>query len=290
MEIVPDNDAPVPAINEQPAPPAPDPAPEPVAAAPAEPPAPDAPPEPPAAPTPKAPAMVPLRVLQERVGEVTRKKDSEIEDLARRNREYEAILQRIQNGNPPAPAADARPAPPAAAAPAPGDSTFEEAVNRTVTAREASRSISAMVTAGRNEFTAAEWNEKADVLGAVGAATPEFVMDVIAADPVNAHKIIFSLAQDPERAAALANMDIRQRTAELTRMSMAEQAKIPPAPTPPADPAAPRTQISRAPAPKPPIAPHAPAPDIDPTTSEGNDKMSDQQWEKWYKEKHYKKA
>lgn len=284
MQIVPDTEEPIAALPEAPAPaPAPEPAPEPAPIAAEEPPAPE--PEP--APAPKTPATVPLRILQERVGEVTRKKDQDIADRDRKIAEYEAILARVQADPAAAPAAPR--AAPAAAAPAPGEATFEEAVNRTVTQREAVKSINAMVAQGRNEFSAAEWNEKAEILGAVGAASPEFVMDVIAADPANAHKIIFQLAQDPERASALANMDIRQRTAELTRMSMAEQAKAPAAAAP-AAPAAPATQVSRAPAPKPPIAPHAPAADIDPTTAEGNEKMSDQQFEKWYKEKYMKRA
>lgn len=291
MQIVPDTEEPIVAIIEEPAPaPAPEPAPQPEPAAIVAEESPAPAPEP--APAPKAPAMVPLRVLQERVGEVTRKKDQDIEALQRRNAEYEAILARIQRGDPPAAAGDPpaqRPA--AAAAPASGDASFEEAVQRTVTAREAGRAITAMVAQGKSEFTAAEWNEKAEILGAVGAASPEFVMDVIAADPANAHKIIYSLAQDPERAASLANMDIRQRTAELTRMSMAEQAKAPAAQAAPAGGAEPpKTQISKAPAPKPPIAPHAPAADVDPRTPEGNEKMSDEQWGKWYKDTYMKRT
>jgi hypothetical protein len=102
-------------------------------------------------------------------------------------------------------------------------------------------------------------------------------MDVIAADPVNAHKIIFTLAKDPERAAELANMDMRQRTAELTRMSMAEQAKTPPAAkaAEPA-PAAPKTPVSKAPAPTVVARTNADVGEVDPATPDGNEKMTDE--------------
>ena len=282
MEIIPDENTPAEVI-EQPlaADPAPEPAP--VAVDPAPEPEPQPEPAPVAKQPPAEPPKVPVRIMQERLGEVTRKKDAEIEARDRRIAEYEAILQRMQQ---PKPGEPERPR--AAPAPAAGEPNFEQAVQTAVTQREANRAISAMVSAGRAAFTPAEWNEKAEILGAVGAASPEFVMDVIAADPVNAHKIIFTLAQDPERAAELVNMDMRQRTAELTRMSMAEQAKTPSGEKP--APEAPKPAVSRAPAPKPAIAPRAAAVEVDPTTPDGDAKMSDAEWEKWYKNKYMKRA
>lgn len=233
--------------------------------------------EPTPEPTPeprKAPSMVPLRVLQERVGEETSKR----QQAERRATDLQAILDRMQRG-------DATPAPVAPAS-APDDQDIEARVEARVTQREATKSIGAVIQAGRSEFTATEWNEKAEILGAVGAASPEFVMDVIAAAGANAHKVLFSLAQEPERAADLAAMDIRSRTAELTRMSMSVDK--PAVVTEPV--AKPAASISKAPTPKPVIAPHAPVADVDPRTPAGNEKMDDKSWESWYRSTYMKRA
>jgi hypothetical protein len=146
-----------------------------------------------------------------------------------------------------------------------------------------------VVSKGVQEFTAAEWQEKSEILAALGAATPEFVQDVIAVDPTNAHRIIFALANDPSKAADLASMNVRQRTAELTRMSMAEQAKNPPAAKTEPAPTVVKTTVSKAPAPTTVPRAHAEGGEIDPTTPDGNDKMSDEQWGKWFKETGEKK-
>jgi hypothetical protein len=110
-------------------------------------------------------------------------------------------------------------------------------------------------------------------------------------DSANAHRIIFELANDPGKAADLASMNVRQRTAELTRMSMAEQAKNPPAAKTetPAAPAAPKTPISKAPAPTAVTRTNADVGEIDPTTPEGDAKMTDEQWSKWFKAEGAKK-
>jgi hypothetical protein len=86
-------------------------------------------------------------------------------------------------------------------------------------------------------------------------------------------------------------MDPRRRTVELTRMSMATAAPAADAkPAPKPAPAAEVKPLSRAPTPKPAIAPHAAAPEVDPTTPEGNEKMSDAQFEAWYKSKYMKRT
>lgn len=69
----------------------------------------------------------------------------------------------------------------------------------------------------------------------------------------------------------------------------APAADVKPAPKPAAA-EAPKPALSRAPAPKPAIAPHAAAPEVDPTTPEGNDKMDDKQWEAWYRAKYIKRT
>jgi hypothetical protein len=259
----------------------------------ADPPAPDPTPETPPASAAPPPTMVPLRVLQQRVGEESNKRQA----IERRATEAEqkaanlqAIIDRMQaeRTNPPDPNAPPAPAPRAAAPVEQPD--IAEAVRREVDSREATRSINDVIGKGVAEFTQAQWDEKSNVLAAVGAATPEFVQDVIAVDPANAHRIIFALAEDPGKAADLASMNVRQRTAELTRMSMAEQAKNPPAPKVETPPVAPKVPVSKAPAPTVVPRTHADAPDLDPRDPEANAKMTDQQFEKWYKGEYYKRA
>jgi hypothetical protein len=249
------------------------------------------------APAPAPQTMVPLRVLQQRVGEESNKRQA----IERRATEAEtkaanlqAIIDRLQAERAaPDPAADPARAP---VHPAPRPAPVEqpdiaEAVRREVDSREVTRSINDVISKGVSEFTQAQWDEKSNILAALGAATPEFVQDVIAVDPANAHRIIFELANDPGKAADLASMNVRQRTAELTRMSMAEQAKNPPAAKveAPTAPAASKTPVSRAPAPTAVTRTNADIGEVDPTTPEGNEKMSDQQFEKWYKDKYYAK-
>lgn len=160
----------------------------------------------------------------------------------------EAMLQRLQNaggqGDPPA----------APKAPAPAQD-FESAVTAEASRREVARQCNTVASAGFSEYP--DWAEKTNILGAVNAATPDFVMDVVAVDAANAHKLLYQLANDPERAARLAAMEPRRRTSELTRMAMT--AAAPAADAKPADPkpAVPPKTASRAPAPAPQVTPSA---------------------------------
>jgi hypothetical protein len=258
-----------------------------------DPPAPGPEPAPPPAPAPAPQTMVPLRVLQQRVGEESNKRQA----VERRATEAEtkaanlqAIIDRLQAERQAAPGADPTPAP-APRAPAPVEQPdIAEAVRREVDSREVTKSINDVIGKGVAEYTQAQWDEKSNILAALGAATPEFVQDVIAVDPANAHRIIFALAEDPGKAADLASMNVRQRTAELTRMSMAEQAKNPPAAKiDPAPAPAPKTPVSKAPAPTAVTRTNADVGEVDPTTPEGDAKMSDAQWSAWFKEHGAKK-
>lgn len=136
------------------------------------------------------------------------------------------------------------------------------------------------------------WADAVNILDACKAATPEFVASVMEIEPAKAHGILFQIAQDGERAVALANMTPTRRAAEIKGMIMAQAAAEPKViDLKPADPKPePKAPVSRAPAPKPSIAPHAAAPDIDPTTPEGNEKMDDKQFEAWYKAKYLKRS
>lgn len=275
-------------------PPADPPAPEVMAS---DPPAADPPAADPPAPTPApAPPTIPMSVFQRRVNEETNKRqafEQRATEAETKAANLQAIIDRLQaeQQRPPAdPAAAPAPAPRAPAPPV-QQPDIAEAVRREVDSREATRSIQDVIAKGTAEFTQAQWDEKAGILAALGAATPEFVQDVIAVDASNAHRIIFSLANDPAKAADLAGMNVRQRTAELTRMSMAEQAKNPPAAkVDPAPVPAAKTPVSKAPAPTSVPRTNSDAGSIDPTSPDDNAKMSDAQFEKWYKEKYYKRA
>ncbi len=114
--------------------------------------------------------------------------------------------------------------------------------------------IRSVISAGVAKFQ--DWDERAATLGAAGAASPEFVLDVVSVDPINAHEILHQLADNPDKAAHLAKMDTRTRTIELVKMSLAATGTAPkPAPTEKPVPAA--KQVSKAPPPPPPVDPGA---------------------------------
>jgi hypothetical protein len=155
----------------------------------------------------------------------------------------EAMLERLQAG---------KDAP--LATPAPNSPDFQSAVQREAARLRLADDSTAIRDAGYREF-GQQFGQSLAVLNAAGAVSDEIVLDLIAVDKPNAHKILASLAQDPERATALAGMDSRRRTAELTRISMAANAPTAPAPKTPVAPVA--KQVSKAPAPAPAVEPSA---------------------------------
>lgn len=210
-----------------------------------------------------------------RINEETNRRQALEENLrVERDRaaSLEAIIARMQAGDKPteqpksAPRSD-RPA------------TYQDDVKAEAAKQRFIEETWTIKNAGLRDFP--NFEESLRILNAVGATGDDFVMDVLAVDKDNAHKMLDKLAKDPERAASLVGMDSRRRTAELTRMSMAEQKTAAPVTEP-----APKQTISRAPAPKPALSPTAAAPEVDPRTPEGNEKMDDRQWEAWYKSAH----
>lgn len=87
---------------------------------------------------------------------------------------------------------------------------------------------------GHAEFGPA-FGETIRILAATGADTDDFVSDALAVGRTEAHKLLATIAKDPERAVALAAMPSRQRIMELTKMTLA---------------AAPRTETETTVAPK----------------------------------------
>lgn len=168
--------------------------------------------------------------------------EAEARRLAEAERDnFKAIAERLQAGKD------------TTLTPAPNTPDFQTAVQQKAAEILFENDRQALVAAGRKEFGAEAFNGIAAVLGAAGAASVDFIQDVMAVDKPNAHKILANLAQDPERAASLAEMTPRQRTAELTRISMASTAQT----TAPKVPATPAKQVSKAPAPPPPVEPSA---------------------------------
>ena len=239
--------------------------------------------------------MVPLRILQERVGEETNKRqafEQRATQAEQRAADLQAILDRMQAERSADPANPTLP-PRAQTAPTAQRQTAGPEFDAAVKAQaQHDRFVADTVdvrSAGEAKFP--DFVDTLHILTAIGATTDEFLSDLLAVDKSGAHEILDKLAKDAEKAASLVRMEPRRRIAELTRMSdalkpaAADPAVVAAAAAKPA--ASPQ---SRAPAPKPIIVPQAAAPEVDPTTAEGNEKMSDAQFEQWYKGKYYKRA
>ena len=163
-----------------------------------------------------------------------------------RARDAEALLERTTR-NPTDPAA--QPTPRA------DETAIETRARQIADERVNGEKIRTVIQAGVAKFD--DWDARAEMLGAVGAASPAFVLDVVGVDPINAHLILHALADDPQKAARLAKMDTRTRTIELVKMSLAASQADPAAPAAPAKQATPPKTVSKAPAPPPPVEPGA---------------------------------
>lgn len=177
------------------------------------------------------------RAAEERAAEATRRANA-----------AEELAQRLQAG---------QQQPPAPPAPAQDDRAAE--IQRAAAQQRLVEDSTDVLNQGNAQF-GAEFGTTLRILRSVGATTnDEFVSDVLAVDKANAHVLLHTIARDPEKALSLAQMNSRQRIAELTRMSMATAAA--PAETTPAPaakaPAVPVKQVSKAPAPAPAVTPSA---------------------------------
>lgn len=213
------------------------------------------------------------RVIAE-VREEKRQERTAREAAEQRAADLQAIIERMQSGE--KPEAVARPAQP------PAQDDFKAAVKAQAALDRLYEDSLAVKIAGEKEFI--DFNKSLEDLRLVGVTSDDFVADILAVDKANAHVIIDKLAKNLEKATSLVGMDSRRRIAELTRMADAPKTEPKPVEAPKAP------AVSRAPAPKPAMSPLSAAPDVDPTTPEGDSKMSDAQWEKWYKNKYTKRA
>lgn len=220
----------------------------------AEPPAPEPAPEPPAGEPEPAPEPAPhgnkggTPWFTKRISELSHRASSAEE----RARIAEEALQRAQQGATP-------PSDPAAARTTQQQpQNFETAVRSEAERLRLYEDTVAVKNAGLAVYP--DFNNSLNLLTAVGATEDDFVKDVLAVDRANAHAIFHKLAQDPEKAAALAGMSSRARIAELTRMTMpaaAAPAVEPAKPAPKAAAAPAPKQVSKAPPPAPPVEPSA---------------------------------
>lgn len=253
--------------------PQPDPAP---SGDPAPDPAPDPDPQPDPAPSPavahgnkgKTPWYM------ERIHEETNKRQAEA-DRARAAEERasaaEALLLRMQQGDDKTPPKDT---------PAPKTRDFDSEVEAAAARKLFIADTVAVLNNGVNKFE--DFNETRNILGALGALQDDFVADVIGVDKPNAHVILDKLAKDPERTAALVRMDSRSRIAELTRLSMTEQAKPAVAPAANANPLAPKVAVSKAPAPRPVMEPKSDNDDLDWLSPDASPETFSKGWDKKY--------
>jgi hypothetical protein len=190
----------------------------------------------------------------------------------------EALAARLQAGNNPPPA-DPKP-------PTQQPQDFNAAVRTEAQRLRLADDSTAVRDAGLREF-GTDFNQSLSILTAVGATNDDMVLDLIAVDRANAHKILANLAKDPEKAASLVGMDSRRRIAELTRMADAIVApkSADPAPKAPAPPAPPAKGVSRAPAPPPPVDPSASK-----TVDWRSDEVSDEEFSKGWEANTAKRA
>lgn len=204
---------------------------------------------------------------------------SEESERARRAEERaqvaEDLLQRVRTNPDPATPATTPPA---------DESAIERRARQIAQETINGEKIRTVIQNGIGKFT--DWDDRMATLGAAGAATPEFALDVVSVDPVNAHEILHQLADDPQKASRLARMDTRTRTIELVKMSMAAQGKTA-APAVTEKPVVPASKtVSRAPAPPPSIEPGATAL-IDWRTDPN---ISDDEWSKHWDENQKKRG
>ena len=222
--------------------PAPQPDPTPPTPVAADPPAADPAPEPTPAPTGEPPKWA-LQRIQE---EASARRAAEARAAA-----AEAMLARA---NPAAPASAPQPPQPQNPQPLPA------AVHAQAEQIVLDQAREDIMNAGSAEFGAARMNEIASIARACNATGNDFIADLVALNRGEAHKTLALLAKEPAELTRLANMNSRQRIAELAKMSVRNAAPAP-APAPaadpaPAKPAAPAPKgISKAPPPAPPIAP-----------------------------------
>ncbi len=206
-------------------------------------------PEPTPEPQQQKPVMVPVAVVAD-LREKKRGLESELENYKRRETEANALIERLQRGDksgdkPPEPQQwQPRTVPPT--------QQPSEEVERAAVQVVINRDIANVNQKGMSEY-GSRWNDTVNALSAFGVNTPDFIVDVIDIAGPDAAKMMYDIAQDGERAVALANMSKTRRISEITRMTMTEPARAPDGKFQKEPP----KQVSKAPAPAPAVSPSA---------------------------------
>lgn len=204
-----------------------------------------------------------------RINEETNKRRLLEEELAQTRRERAealALLER-QGGEKPA-----------AKQGSPSDADIEARVEALASRKLFDADCGVVAQAWENEAKG-DFKPRLDSLKEIGVLNEQnsdFLLDIFAVDKTNAHKILDSLAQNPDLAFDMTKMDSRRRIAALTRMTMTEK--------PAAAPAAPKpAAVSKVPAPKPVVHASSGVDEID------EEKMTDEEWSRWRKKEQAKK-
>ncbi len=197
------------------------------------------------------PVMVPVAVVAD-LREKKRGLEADNERLNRELTEARALAERLQRGGGNATDATAHIAPPAT----PRSQQPNEDVQRAAAEMVINRDIARVNERGMSAY-AGQWNDTVSALSAFGVNTPDFLVDVIDIDPANAHQIMHDIAQDGERAVALASMSKARRIAEITKMTMAVERGADGKFIPKDPPKEPPKKVSQAPPPPPAVTPSA---------------------------------
>jgi hypothetical protein len=208
-------------------------------------------PEPPAEP-PAGEKTVPVSVMVREITPLRAKVRETEAELARRDRtiaEQNELLSRLQKPGEQAPPARQ---------PAPQQPQPDE-VDRRATELLFRRDAQQVSETGLKTYGQG-WVDAVNALNAYGVNSDDFVSSVIEIDRAKAHEIMHAIAQDGEKAIALANMTPARRIAEITRMAMqpvAQQVPDNKGHTVVISEGKPAKTVSKAPAPPPPVDPSA---------------------------------
>lgn len=197
---------------------------------------------------------VPVAVVGELRAKL-RQSETERDALQRRAADAEALAERLAKAN-----GNADPTPPAPAQ-RQTTQTDQSDVDRRAAEMNLQRDFRSISEAGVKTFGTG-WDNAVRALDAYGVNSSDFVSDVMEIDREHTHEIMHALAQDGEKAVALAGMSRARRIKELTLMSAAKSEPKPdPKTEPAADPAkavVPAAKgVSKAPAPAPRLEPSA---------------------------------
>lgn len=202
----------------------------------------------------------------DRINEETNKRQQIEQQLVQERRERleaQAIAERLQGGE----------KAPAAKTSEPQD--IDAMIEARAEQKLFNNDCNAVAEKGQSKIVG--FSDKLGLLRSIGVVNDEFLKDIFAVDKENAHEILDSLSQDPEKASLMVKMDSRRRISELTRMTMAQVEK-------PAVAAAPKpAAVSKVPAPKPIVDASNGVAD------KAEDEMTDAEWAAWRKKELAKK-